>query len=63
MHFIFHLFAQVGLVGEKKKFHLDKKSAKWKSVMLPTNRPFTWYKVTLNIQNKIQASIQTNSEN
>ncbi|KAF3322292.1 beta-galactosidase 1-like protein [Carex littledalei] len=37
---------KVGLVSEKKKFHLDEKSSKWKSVMLPINRPFTWYKTT-----------------
>ncbi|KAJ3680253.1 hypothetical protein LUZ60_016531 [Juncus effusus] len=37
---------KIGLVSEEKKFHLDERSSKWKTDMLPTKRPFTWYKTT-----------------
>ncbi|XP_065001677.1 beta-galactosidase 1-like isoform X2 [Musa acuminata AAA Group] len=37
---------QIGLDGEVRRIHLDRRAVKWHSGMFPTNRPFTWYKAT-----------------
>lgn len=38
-------YNQIGLDGEVRRIHLDRRAVKWHSGMFPTNRPFTWYKV------------------
>ncbi|XP_073112752.1 beta-galactosidase 1-like isoform X2 [Elaeis guineensis] len=37
---------KIGLDGEKTKVYLDNPDRKWYSGMIPTQRPFTWYKTT-----------------
>ncbi|EHA8592488.1 putative beta-galactosidase-like [Cocos nucifera] len=38
---------KIGLDGEKTKVYLDNPDRKWYSGIIPTQRPFTWYKVLM----------------
>ncbi|CAL9757931.1 unnamed protein product [Musa acuminata subsp. burmannicoides] len=48
---------KIGLDGEVRQIHLDRRAVKWHSGMFPTNRPFTWYKATFQAPLGLEAVV------